>query len=81
MKYTVRFFTRDADEYEIANDNLIAEFNSDNPIPVPRVGEIVMLEDDLGAMYEVTGVERTYPYQGSAFKYDFFVDVIVKEVE
>ena len=73
--YMVRFFTRDIiDGYE-SDEHEIARFESNKYIPIPNVGDSIILEDDCNC-YEVTEVDYCYPCsEDEEYSYDINVFV------
>ena len=79
MKYTVRFFTRDIVNGEMDDEHMISMYQSNKYIPVPRIGEIVCLEDAQPGVYKVVGIEYAYPStDDEEYEYDI---VVILEVE
>ena len=75
-KYCVRFLTRDFVDGRREDENEVARYTSNTMIPIPRIGETVVLEDNFG-VYKVSDIETAYPFQDSE-EYDFDVCVILQ---
>lgn len=82
MNYHLRFFTRvyDSRGKSVDEEELIRYTYDTLPL-VPRIGEIVVLEDIFPQIYKVVGVEYGYPCQACGENDWHDICVIVEETD
>ena len=74
--YDVRFFTKDIVNGEVDDEHLLAHHSYNKYMPIPNVGDIVLLEDT-SSIYRVKEIDYCYPSEEDV-EYEFEIDVIVE---